>query len=363
MRAKPLIAAVTVLALAAVAAIVARDRPQLRVVAYFTAAVGVHEGSDVRVLGVKVGEVVAVVPQGRTVRVELAYDPGVRVPADAQALIVPPSVVSDRYVQLAPEYAGGPTLPDGAVLPVERTVVPIELDAIYTSLDELTKALGPQGANAEGALSELVATGAANLRGNGENLGATLDGLSKALGTLADGRTDLFGTVVNLQRFTDALAASDARVREFTTRLAQVGEELAAERAELAAAIRSLAAALSEITGFVRANRAELKANVVALADLTGVLARQQQALREVLDVAPLALSNLNLAYNPRSGTTDTRDHAMGPYDPASFVCSLLVDSVPLAEVPLECLTLAKALADRKLPLTDQLAKLLAGAK
>jgi len=362
-KARFIVAAAMVPVLVVGLAVVLRDKPMRRVVAHFSAAVGVHEGSDVRVLGVKVGEVTSVRPEGRTVRVELSYDPKVLVPADAQALIVPPSVVSDRYVQLAPAYAGGAELPDGADLPVERTVVPIELDEIYQSLDDLNQALGPEGANQNGALSQLVAVGAANLAGNGQNLHDTLAGLSQALDTLSSGRQDLFGTVVNLQKFTDVLAKSDASVREFNARLAQVGEELAAEKDELAAAVRDLASALAQITTFVRENRAELKANVAALADLTGVLVRQQQALREVLDVAPLALSNLNLAYNPQSGTTDTRDNAMGPYDPASFVCSLLVDSVPAAKVPVECLTLAKALADRKLPLTDQLQSLLDGLK
>ena len=76
---------------------------------------------------------------------------------------------------------------------------------------------------------------------------------------------------------------------------------------------------------------------MAALADLTGVLVRQQTALIEVLDVAPLALSNLNLAYNPRSGTMDTRDNALGPYDPARFVCTLLAETVPAPQVPAAC--------------------------
>ena len=54
---KSVVAAAMIPVLVAAAAIVFRDRPQHRVVAHFTAAVGVHEGSDVRVLGVKVGEV------------------------------------------------------------------------------------------------------------------------------------------------------------------------------------------------------------------------------------------------------------------------------------------------------------------
>lgn len=346
---------------AAVAAIlvIRPDEPMLRLTVHFPAAVGIHPGSDVRVLGVRVGEVVSVGPQGRTVRVELRYDRSWPVPAGARALIVPPSVVSDRYVQLAPAYDGGPALPDGAELPAERTSVPIELDQVYASLDQLSTALGPQGANADGALRDLVRTGAANLRGNGDELHQTLSGLSQAMSTLSAGRADLFGSVADLQQFTTMLARSDGTVREFNDRLADVSEQLAAEREELAAAVRALSAALADVAAFVRANRAELKANVAALADLTGVLARQQRALREVLDVAPLALSNLNLAYNARSGTIDTRDNALGPYEPASFVCSLLVSSVPVSQVPAACTQLAQALEQAKLPLTDELLQLL----
>jgi len=330
-----------------------------RLVAHFASTVGIHEGSDVRVLGVRIGEVVSVRPEGRTVRVELRYDAGYPIPADAMAAIIPPSVVSDRYVQLLPAYAGGPALPDGADLPVQRTAVPLELDEIYRALDEFNKALGPNGANKKGALSDLVATGAANLKGSGQNLATTLDGLSKTLGTLADGKDDLFGTVADLQRFVTALAQSDAQVKLFNQQLATTSEQLAGEGDDLAATLRNLATALADITGFVRDNREALKSNVDGLTDVTGILVRQQQAIINVLNVAPLALSNLNLAYNARSGTLDTRDDALGPYDPASYVCSLAVDLVPVNQVPKECFALAQSLNAGKLPLTNQLRKLL----
>lgn len=355
------VAAPLALAVAAATAITVwrQGTPERRLVAHFTRAVGIHDGSDVRVLGVRIGRVVAVTPQGRTVRVEMRYDPNYDVPANAQALIIPPSVVSDRYVQLTPAYSGGAALADGADLPVERTAAPMEIDDIYRALDEFNRALGPNGANADGALADLVAAGRANLAGNGENLHATLDGLSRALSTLADGRQDLFGSVANLQQFTTALARSDRQVRAFNEQLADVAGQLAGERDELAAALRNLATALADVTGFIKQNRTALKSNVAALADITGVLVRQQQAVIDILDVTPLALSNLNLAYNSRSGTLDTRDNAMGPYDPASFVCSLMVDLLPAPQVPKKCFALAQTLNAKHLPMTDQLRKLL----
>jgi phospholipid/cholesterol/gamma-HCH transport system substrate-binding protein len=357
-RLRPTIALVTVLAVVLAYMLVRRSTSSdRRLVAHFSRAVGIHAGSDVRVLGVKIGTVQSVKPEGRTVRVELRYPPETNLPADVQAVIVPPSVVSDRYVQLAPAYVGGPRLLDGADLPVSRTVAPLELDDIYHALDDFNKALGPNGANAGGALSDLVATGRANLEGNGDELHETLDGLSRALSTLADGRQDLFGTVANLQRFTAMLARSDRQVRQFNDQLATVAGQLAGERAELAAALHSLAAALADVSGFIRDNRAELKANVAALADVTSALVRQQRAIVDVLDVAPLALSNLNLAYNGRSGTLDTRDNALGPYDPALFVCSLLVDLLPQAQVPQQCFALTGAPPAAPAPATSAAAQ------
>jgi virulence factor Mce-like protein len=337
------------------------DAPERTLVAHFSRTVGIHEGSDVRVLGVRIGHVVSVRPEGRTVRVHLRYDARQPIPADAQAVIIPPSIVSDRYVQLTPAYTGGPVLANGAELPSSRTAAPMEIDDIYRALDEFNKALGPEGANADGALANLVATGRANLEGNGERLHETLDGLSRALSTLADGRQDLFGTVGNLQQFTTALARSDEQVRVFNARLAEVAGQLAAEREELAAALRSLGKALADVTAFVRQHRAALESNVDALADVTTILVRQQRAIIDILDVAPLALSNLNLAYNASSGTLDTRDNALGPYDPASYVCAVISDAVAgdPNRVPRECVALAQTLSARGLPMSDQLRKLL----
>lgn len=304
----------------------------------FSAAVGVHAGSDVRILGVKVGEVTRVVPMGDKVRLYLRYSGFL--PKDVAAIIVPPSIVSDRYVQLAPPFTGGPVLPDRAH--VTRTGAPLELDDVYRALDQLNRDLGPQGANKDGSLSRLIATGRANLEGNGQNLNVALEGTSKALSTLANGRQDLFGSVVNLQRFTEMLARNDEQVRAFNKSLSAVAEQLAADAGELELALRRLSQALAELASFVRDNRAQLASNVEALVDITNVLVRQQQAVVDVLDVAPLALSNLGLSYNPLTGTTDTRNNATGPHNAAAYLCSLMVNVLPAPEVPQQCFDLAK---------------------
>jgi phospholipid/cholesterol/gamma-HCH transport system substrate-binding protein len=319
-------AAVVVLLLAGFAALA---RPAaadtVTVTAHFPRAVGLYEGSDVRILGVKVGRVLEVEPEGTSVRVRFAYAAKHKVPADAKAAVVAPSVVSDRYVQLLPVYRGGPVLADGADIPLDQTATPVELDRIFSSLNDLNVALGPQGANKEGALTRLLKVGADNLDGQGAKIHDTLHDFSTALTTLAEGKDDLFGTLQSLQIFTTALAKSDAQVRAFNQDLAQVADQLAAERDELSATLKNLAVALSEVSTFVRDNRADLTASVQDLAEVTSVLRKQKAALAEALESGPLALSNLNLAYNPKSGTLDTRNNAQHP-SAGEILCSVLTE-------------------------------------
>jgi len=322
---------------------------EIRVTAHFDRTVGVYQGSDVRVLGVKIGTITQVQPEGRTVRVELRYDADRKVPADAIAVVVAPSVVSDRYIQLAPVYHDGPVLQDGADIPRSRTATPVELDEVYAALSELSTALGPHGANSGGALSRLVDVGAANLEGNGEAIGQTLTDLSRAVRTLSEGREDLFGTVRNLQTFTTALARNDQQVRQFNSLLASVANQFAGDRAALAAALANLATALGDVAGFVRENRAALRRNVAGLASVTSVLVRQRAALAEFLDVAPTALSNLNNAYNASSGTLDTRNQMSSLADPA-VLCTLIRAAGRLPALPPTQQQLCQAVLGGKLP-------------
>ncbi|WP_328757335.1 MCE family protein [Streptomyces sp. NBC_00271] len=322
---KKRVAVVTALALVAALTYVLWPRSEsVHVTAYFPRTVGIYPGSDVRVLGVRIGEVEKITPEGDRVRVELKYDEGRKVPADAKAAVINSSVVSDRYVQLLPVYRTGPVLRNGAVIPETRTAVPVELDRVFDSLHTTADALGPQGANKDGSLSRLLGVSADNLDGQGENLNQTVEDLSKAVTTLSDGRTDLFGTVRNLQVFTAALAADDKSVRSFNTSLAEVAGQLAGERKDLADALKNLGTALGDVSAFVKKNKKSLTSNVQGLSKVTKVLVTQRAALAELLQVAPTGLSNLNDAYNPSSGTLDTRNNAQQAQDPASLLCSVL---------------------------------------
>lgn len=304
----------------------------------FSRAVQIFPHSEVRILGVPVGEVTAVIPEGNTVRVEMEYDDDYKVPADAQAVIITPTLTADRFVQLTPAYTDGEVLADGARIEVQDTGTPIELDRIYRSLVDVTRALGPNGVNRKGTLNEVLTSGSKFLEGRGQQGNDTIVNLSKAMQTFGDGSGDLFATVRALDSFTQALAADDEDVGRFMDNLGAVSQQLAGEKEELNAVLDNLAGVLGRVQRFVRDNRELLVKDVEDLTTIVRILAEEQEALRQVLDIAPSAMGNLAVAFNPETGTIGSRLRAEQNVAALDKTLCLLVrgGGVPQAETACE---------------------------
>ncbi|UPK75868.1 MCE family protein [Nocardioidaceae bacterium SCSIO 66511] len=306
-----LMAGVTLVALALIAGLLLIVRPggdsRTHITVDFERTVSLYEGADVRILGVPVGSVDSVEPMGEKVRVDLSWDSDYKVPADAKAVVVSPAIVGDRYIQLTPAYESGPEMEDDTVLDASQTAIPVELDQVYDSLDQLATALGPEGANKNGALDRLLSSSAKAFDGQGKKFHRTLEDLSKLTGTLDDNKDELFGSMTQLERFVGALADNDAAVRRFNRSLAEVSSMLSGERRDLAGALGALGGSLDKIRSYVRENRGTLKRNVSALVDVTDQLVNQRRNLSRIFDTAPTALSNQVLAYDPSVGALNAR--------------------------------------------------------
>lgn len=294
------------------------------ITAYFAQTKGLYEGDAVSVLGVKVGKIVSIEPQPESVKVVLRVDDGVTIPRAARAVIISPSLVAVRKLELAPVYDGGPALADGATIPISRTVVPVEWDDVKSELIDLSTALGPNTGDPKGALAGLLTTSAANLRGNGARLNQTVALLSAAMKTLDEGKGDLFTTVRNLELFVAALKSSDEAVGSFNTRLADVSGYLADDSGQLSAALGSSASAFRQVKGFLKNNRGELTTSLAELDKTAKILADNRQALADILQVAPTALSNF---YNIYDGNNHDITGALSTANldaPALTACSLI---------------------------------------
>ncbi len=293
---------------AAVVLVFTRNDIQRTLTVDFPRTNSLYKGSDVRVLGVPVGEVKELKAKGDHVEVTLTYATDVRLPTDVKAVIISPAIVGDRFVQLAPAYSGGAVLPDNARLGIDRSAVPVELDEIFKSLNDLSVARGPEGANKDGSLSSLVEDSAKQLDGQGQQLHTTLTNFAKLSTTLSNNKDELFGSVREIEQFVALLQRNDSSVRSFFDSTARVANVLEAERDDLAKTLEFLSKALIDVRKLIKDNRTTLRHNVDNLQKLAETLAQRNEEIEHTLIDAPVALGNLGLAGgSPKTGTLDAR--------------------------------------------------------
>jgi len=276
------------------------------VTAYFTSATAIYPGDDVRISGVKVGTIAAIDTTGTQARLTLDVDHGVRVPADAKAVIVAPNLISARYVQLAPAFKkGSAELADGAVIGIERTAVPVEWDEVKTQLTRLATELGPKpGEAAPGtSVSRFLDSAAGALDGNGEKLRQTLAQLSGLGRILADGSGDIVGTIEGLQNFVSVLRQSNTQIVQFQSRLATLSDVLDGSRSDLDEALTKLSSAIDDVKRFVAGSRNQTSEQVQRLANVTQTLVDHREDLENLLLNAPNAFANAYNIYNPDTGS------------------------------------------------------------
>ena len=217
------------------------------VVGYFENSNGIYVGDDVRILGVNVGRIDKIEPQPERVKISFWYNNKYKVPADANAAILSPTLVTSRAIQLTPAYTSGPVMADDAVIPRERTVVPVEWDTLRQQLERLAKELQPTEPGGVSPLGSVINTAADNLRGQGANIRDTVIKLSQAFSALGDKSTDIFSTIKNLSILVSALQDSTTLMRQLNQNLASVTGLLADNPDEVANAVRDFNAVVGEV--------------------------------------------------------------------------------------------------------------------
>ncbi|MFC9835513.1 MCE family protein [Rhodococcus sp. NPDC127530] len=292
--------------------------------AYFENSNGIYVGDNVKLLGVDVGKIDAIEPEGDRTRVDFHVDSQYKLPADARAVILSPSLVSSRSVQLTPAYTGGDALEDGDSIPIEHTAVPVEWDDFRKQLQNLSESFGPTETNADGAIGEFIHSAAQTLNGKGDQINTTLTKLSDAMTALSDGRHDLFATIRNLQEFVTALSASEQQIVALNTNLASVSGALTDSDQELGNALGQVDTVTARIGKFVNENRDGLSRTVEDLSAVTTTLNENRPALEQLLHAAPTAFQNLYNIYQPAQGSLTGALAVTQFQNPVQFICGAI---------------------------------------
>jgi phospholipid/cholesterol/gamma-HCH transport system substrate-binding protein len=274
------------------------------ITAYFTSATAIYPGDQVRVSGVKVGTIKSIEPQGTQAKLTLHVDRDVPIPADAKAIIFTENLVAARFVELTPAYrTSGPVMADGAVIPVQRTAVPVEWDEVKNQLMRLATDLGPNAKVSTPAVSRFIDSAANALQGNGDKLRQTLAQLSGVARTFANGSGDIVDIIKNLQTFVTALRDSNIQMVQFNNRLATLTSVVNDSKSDLDAALTDLSQAVGEVQRFIAGTRDATSEQLARLSNAIQPLVDQHMALENILHGAPNALSNFFNDYNADTGT------------------------------------------------------------
>lgn len=311
MRNKTLILVAAGLVLAVVVAGVSwsllRDRLNtITVTAQFDSAAGLYEGNTVAVLGMPVGEIVTITPKGGYVEVEFTIDKNVAVPADAQAVTISNSILTDRQIELTPPYRGGPALADHDTIGLNRTKTPVEFARVLDVLDKLSASLRGDG-NGNGPVADVVNASAAIADGNGQHMKDALGELSSALRLSADDgsvtRDQLTTIIRNLSSLFEAAAANDASLREFGSTVRTLSQILADEDLGVGTTGAKLNEVITQVGEVLDEHRETIK-HIVANGDTAlATTVDHQRDLAEFLDLTPMTLDNIYNAIDQKNGS------------------------------------------------------------
>lgn len=294
------------------------------VTGYFANSTGLYGGDDVDILGVRVGKVdkIEALPDG--VKISFWYDDKYKVPADAKAVILSPSLVTPRSIQLTPAYTGGAVLPDHAVIPQQRTAVPVEYDDFRRQLEKLTETLQPTQPGGTSTLGAFINTAADNLRGQGPDIRDTIIKLSQAISALGDHSTDLFGTVKNLSILVSALHDSSDLLGQLNQNLAATTGLLAEDPNQVGNAVHDLDDVADDVRNFVADNREALGTTSDKLASVSAALNESLDDIKQLLHVGPTAFQNFLNIYQPAQGTLTGALAINNFANPIQFLCSAI---------------------------------------
>ena len=293
------------------------------VVAYFPVANALYAGDKVQIMGLRVGAIDKIEPAGDKMRVTLHYLNKYKVPANASAVILNPTLVASRAIQLEPPYKGGPVMGDNAVIPEERTQVPTEWDQLRNSITNIISKLGPTPEQPKGPFGEVLESFADGLAGKGKQINTTLNSLSQALTALNQGRGDFFAVVRSLALFVNALHQDDQQFVALNQNLADFTTRLARSDTDLANSLQQFDGLLTTLRPWLAQNRGVLTQDVNNLAEATNTLLQPESlnGLETFLHVGPTAVANVNQIYHPTHGSV-VAIPAITFSNPMQFICS-----------------------------------------
>jgi phospholipid/cholesterol/gamma-HCH transport system substrate-binding protein len=243
--------------------------------AEFSEAGGLQSGDEVRVAGVKVGEVKELTLDGNVVRVEFLVDKGVEFGPDTEAVIRVKTLLGDMFVGLEPEGSG--QLDPGSTIDVEHTTAPYDVVDAFSDLSDTTTRIDTtQLATAFDTVSELLEQTPEEIRG-------TLHGLSRLSRNIAARDAQINSLLQNLDKVSGVLADRNEELVKLFEDGSVLFRAVAARRESIHNLLVSTQQLSTQLRGLVADTRADLGPALAQLSEVLDVLKKNEENLDQSL--------------------------------------------------------------------------------
>ncbi|WOC11651.1 MCE family protein [Gordonia sp. MP11Mi] len=258
--------------------------------AVFSEAAGLKPGNEVRVAGVKVGEVSKVSLDGNKVNVDFRAN-NTWIGDQTQASIQIKTVLGQKYLALNPR---GSELADPDV-PFTDTVSPYDvIEAFGDAADQIENVDTDQVAKSLRTMSNAFS-------GTAGDIGPSLDGIARLSNTIASRDQEVQHLLEATKNSSKILAD---RNEEFTRLIAGAGtllKELNKRQDDISALLASTTTLSKALTGIVRDNEEQLAPALESLKGVTDLLTDQNKNLRDTITyMAPFYRLYANVLGNGR---------------------------------------------------------------
>jgi phospholipid/cholesterol/gamma-HCH transport system substrate-binding protein len=251
--------------------------------ARFTDVTALNPGDDVRINGVRVGQVDDMsVVDGHFALVRFSVEKSKPLPADVTATIKYRNMVGQRYIALGRgEKLSAVLLAEGDEIPLSRTRPALDLTDLFNGFKPLFQALSPDDVNA--LSGEIVQV----LQGEGGTVDSLLAHTGSLTTTLAD-RDKVIGEVVqNLNSVLANINGQGDALSTLVSTLQRLVSGLAGDRAAIGDAVEGLADLTGATAGLLDQAREPLKDSISGLGMLASNLVTGQEDLEQFLTATP----------------------------------------------------------------------------
>ncbi|RZT20573.1 phospholipid/cholesterol/gamma-HCH transport system substrate-binding protein [Kribbella sp. VKM Ac-2569] len=262
--------------------------PTTKYKAVFTDAVGLNQGDDVRIAGVKVGQVDKIALYDNTLAmVTFSVDSDQVIDTSTHATLRYRNLVGNRYVALTDGIGGGDRLKKNGVIPKERTTPALDLSVLFNGFKPLFTALTPADVNQ--FAFEVIKV----LQGEGGTIESLLAKTASLTTTLADADQVIGDLITNLTSTLQIVSQRQANFSQLLVNLQQFITGLSQDINPILSSLTSINSLNTKTAGLLQQTRVPIKADLDKLRAVASTLDDTQAIWVKTLQFMPEKLNTM----------------------------------------------------------------------